>query len=430
MFLWTSLDRSLNNCKVQKKLIITSYRSGILTALFENGEAVELQYEADKEEALLGNIYVGRVEQVVKNIDAAFVSFGKEKIGYYSLRDNKFPCFLNPKKNTTPVQGDLLLVQVSKEPVKTKEYTLTSNLNLTGRYAVLTVGNNQMSISGKITDISWKEACKEACKHCCTPEYGFIVRTNAKAVSFETILEEMEELSERFRSLRDKAQFLRAHSLVLQAPVSYLKNLRDVYDPDLTEILTDKPEIYNGLKAYLCEQGQEELLEKISFYQDSMLSLFHLYSLQSVIEQALKKRVWLKSGANLVIEPTEALTVIDVNTGKYSGKKNVEETRLAINKEAAKEIAKQLRLRNISGIIIVDFINMDSSQAVTELLDYFTTQLRKDPVRTYLAGMTNLGLAEITRRKGKKPFAEQLMELEMCEKQCRKEEKKNEEIIY
>ncbi len=411
-----SLDRTLNNNQKQKKLIITSYQSGILIALFENGEAVELQYEADQEENLLGNIYVGRVEKVVKNIDAAFLSFGKNRTGYYSQKDNTCPCFLNPKKNTTLAQGDLLLVQVSKEPVKSKEYTLTSAINLTGRYAVLTVGNTQMSISGKITDTAWRDACREACKHCCTQEYGFIVRTNAEKASFDTIIKEMEELADRLHSIQEKARCLRAHSLLLRAPASYLKNLRDVYDSDLTEILTDKPEIYHELKAYLCENDQTELIEKLSLYQDSMQSLFHLYSFQAVIEHALKKRVWLKSGANLVIEPTEALTVIDVNTGKYSGKKNVEETRLAINKEAAKEIAKQLRLRNISGIIIVDFINMDSSQAVTELLDYFNTQLRKDPVRTYLAGMTNLGLAEITRQKGRKPFAEQLMELEMCEK--------------
>lgn len=430
MYHWTSLGKTLNDGQRQKKLIITSYQKGILTALFENGEAVELQYEADSEESLLGNIYVGRVEQVVKNIDAAFLSFGKERTGYYSLKDNKCPCFLNPKNNASFHQGDLLLVQVSKEPVKTKEYTLTSDFSLTGRYAVLTVGNNQMSISGKITDMAWRDACKEACKHCCTKEYGFIVRTNAGKVSFEVILKEMEELADRFHFIREKARCLSAHSLILKAPVSYLKNLRDVYDSDLTEILTDKPEIYDGLKAYLSEKEQTELLGKLSLYQDSLQSLFHLYSLKAVMESALKKRVWLRSGANLVIESTEALTVIDVNTGKYSGKKNVEETRLIINKEAAKEIAKQLRLRNISGIIIVDFINMDSSQSVSELLDYFTTQLRKDPVRTYLAGMTNLGLAEVTRQKGRKPFAEQLMELEMCEKQRRKEEKKNEEIIY
>ena len=143
-------------------------------------------------------------------------------------------------------------------------------------------------------------------------------------------------------------------------------------------------------------------------YKDPLLPLINLYSLSTVVERALKSKVWLKSGGYLVIEPTEALTVIDVNTGKCVIKKNVEETRQIINKEAAKEIAKQLRIRNISGIIIVDFINMDSEQATNELMAYFSTELRKDPIRTYLAGITNLGLAEVTRKKSRKSFMEQM----------------------
>ena len=143
-----------------KKLIITHYQTGILIALFENNEIVELQYEDEKEQSLLGNIYVGRVKQVVKNINAAFLSFGEEQTGYYSLTDNRNPYFLNKKKNNIPVQGDLILVQVSKEPIKTKDATLTSHINLTGKYAVLTVGNSQMSISSKIQDENWKVSCR------------------------------------------------------------------------------------------------------------------------------------------------------------------------------------------------------------------------------------------------------------------------------
>lgn len=416
---------SEKNNKIEKKLIITSFQNGILTALSENGEIVELQYEDKARESLLGNIYVGRVEQVVKNIDAAFLSFGKEKngkekTGYYSIQDNKCPCFLNPKKNNVPAAGDLLLVQVSKEPVKTKEPTLTSDFSLTGRYAVLTVGNSQMSISGKITDSAWREACREACKACCTQDYGFIIRTNAYDSPLEEIKKELGELAARYHAIKKNALYLAAHSLVYQAPASYLKNLRDVYDKDLTEMITDEPAIYEQLKDYL--GSQPDLLKKLRLYEDSLLPLSKLYSISAVTERALKKRVWLKSGANLVIEPTEALTVIDVNTGKYSGKKNAEQTRLAINKEAAKEIAKQLRLRNLSGIIIVDFINMESGQAEEELLSYFSLELKKDPVRTYLAGMTKLGLAEVTRQKGRKPFMEQLMEYSPVKETNKKKE--------
>ncbi len=391
---------------MNKKLIITRYREGILTALSEAGEIIELQYEDESQESILGNIYVGRIEQVVKNIDAAFLSFGDGKTGYYSLKDNKCPCFLNPKKNLVPVQGDLILVQVSKEAVKTKEPTLTSDFSLTGRYAVLTVGNNHMSISGKISDEDWKAACRTACGPYCTETYGFIIRTNAYRVPLAEIITEIEELAALYEKLIKDALYMSARSLLYRAPASYLKNLRDVYQEDLTEIITDEPSIYDQMKSYL--ENQPDLYRKLVLYEDPMLSLSALYNLSAAAERALKSRVWLKSGGYLVIEPTEALTVIDVNTGKCAVRKNAEETRLAINKEAAKEIAKQLRLRNLSGIIIVDFINMNAEKAEKELLDYFSEELKRDPVRTCLAGITNLGLAEVTRKKGKKPFMEQL----------------------
>lgn len=399
------LDRTLNNNL--KKLIITGYKNGLLIALSEHGEIVELQYEEAGQESILGNIYVGRVEQVVKNIDATFLSFADGRMGYYSIKDNKCPYFLNPKTKQTPVQGDLLLVQVAKEAVKTKEPTLSSHISLTGRYAVLTVGNTHMSISGKIQDEEWKAACRNACRPYCTEEYGFIIRTNAYQLPMEEIIAEIAELSRQYEALKKQALYMTARSLVYQAPASHLKNLRDVYQEDLDEIITDDPEIFQEMKDYLKEQPQ--LQQKLSLYEDKLLSLSSLYSLTMVTERALKSHVWLKSGAYLVIEPTEALTVIDVNTGKCVTRKNAEETKLAINKESAKEIAKQLRLRNLSGIIIVDFINMDSKEAEKELLEYFSHELHKDPVKTYLAGLTNLGLAEVTRKKVKRPFREQLI---------------------
>lgn len=389
-----------------KKLIITSYREGLLIALSENGEIVELQYEETGQESILGNIYVGRVEQVVKNIDAAFLSFSDGMVGYYSVKDNPCPYFLNAKTREVPVQGDLLLVQVSKEAVKSKEPTLSSRISLTGKYAVLTVGNTRMSISGKISDEKWKNVCRTACQPYCTEEYGFIIRTNAYQSSMEAIISEIEELSGQYREIKQQALYRKAHSLVYRAPASYLKNLRDVYQEDLDEIITDVPEVLENMEDYLREQPN--LKQKLTLYTDKLLNLSALYNLSTVTERALKSHVWLRSGAYLVIEPTEALTVIDVNTGKCMLRKNVEETKLEINKESAKEIAKQLRLRNLSGIIIVDFINMESEKAEKDLLHYFSHELHKDPVKTYLAGLTSLGLAEVTRKKVKKPFREQI----------------------
>lgn len=400
-----SSDRTLN-----KKLIITRYANGLLTALSEAGDIVELQYEDDSAEGILGNIYVGRVEQVVSNIDAAFISFDKDRKGYYSIKDNKHPCFLSQKRDSSLVPGDLLLVQVEKEAVKTKEPTLTSDISLAGRYAVLTAGNSHMSISGKIRDEVWKESCRAACRQYCTESYGFIVRTNSYEAPLDEITAEICRLSAQYEEIMTAAQYRNAHSLIYRAPSACLKSLRDLCSEELTEILTDEPLLYEQLRDYL-RDNHPSMLERLVLYEDSLLSLSRLYSLAAVTEHALRSRVWLKSGGYLVIEPTEALTVIDVNTGKCAVKKDGEATRLSINKEAAKEIAKQLRLRNLSGIIIVDFINTDSKEAQKELLDYFSLELRKDPIKTYLAGMTNLGLAEVTRKKIRKPFMEQLKQM-------------------
>lgn len=391
---------------MSKKLVITEYRTGILTALLENRDVVELQYEDRNQTGILGNIYIGRVEHIVKNINAAFVNFMPGQTGYYSLEDNKNPVFLNPKANNRVLEGDLILVQVSKENMKTKSPTLTSNFNFTGKYAVLTMGNARLSFSGKIKDEGWKQDCREALREFRNDDYGFIIRTNAYEAGIPPLTKEIQELVYLYEKIRRESIHKTALSLIYRAPASYISNIRDVYQEELEEILTDNTELLDEIKNYLSDEPK--LLSLLRLYEDSMISLFDLYGLKTVTERALNSRVWMKSGAYLVIEPTEALVVIDVNTGKYVGKRDARDTRFLINLEAAKEIAKQLRLRNLSGIIIVDFINMDSPEEEKALLKAFDTYLKQDPVRTVLSGMTGLGLVELTRKKVKKPFMEQL----------------------
>ena len=197
------------------------------------------------------------------------------------------------------------------------------------------------------------------------------------------------------------------YSCLYKTLPSYIAGIRDSYAGGLEEIVTDCPDLYGQLKEYL-ETSQAEDAGKLKLYTDRLLSLGKLYSLDNALSKALDKRVWLKSGGYLVIEPTEAMVVIDVNTGKYEGKKKLEETVLKINLEAAAEIARQLRLRNLSGIIIVDFIDMEREEDRKALLAHLVEVVSRDPVKTTVVDMTALNLVELTRKKVRKPLHEQV----------------------
>lgn len=420
----------------------------LISALYdENRKMIEVRPEPVDSATILGNIYIGRVENIVKNLNAAFVKISPEQNCYLSLEDLKHPVFtkrLSGKKALAA--GEELLVQVSREALKTKEPAVTTNLNFTGTYAVLTTGNRNFSVSSKLSKelrrhyqelLAKMEACSEPVLQKAelsgddtltgtSPkrEYGIIIRTNAAEVSDETVLEEIHRLAAQYRRVVETAKYKTCYSLLCREPASYLKHISDLRQDTLAEIVTDDREIFEQI----CENYQipESALNtsgsvsvpvnefetkeqlKLRFYADKALSLSALYSVKAGVEDALKERVWLKSGAYLIIQPTEALTVIDVNTGKNIAKKDVQENFLKVNKEAAVEIARQLRLRNISGIVVVDFMNLTSKEGKEELLSTFRAALRQDPVPTQLVDMTKLGLVEVTRKKVRKSLMESL----------------------
>ena len=394
------------------KLLITRWGDQILTALTENGKFLSFNLEPAEQTGLLGNIYIGKVKNIVKNINSAFIDLGNGLTGYYSLTDNKTHLFTDAAAKTQdshrPLrQGDEILVQVERDAVKTKDPVLTSNLNFTGKYLVLTQGKKQIGFSGKIRDKAWKQHMQALLEKETDRSFGLIVRTNAKEAAEEEILQELELLARRRQTLLASASHRTCYSLLASSEPSYISSIRDAYTSELEAIVTDDKDCYEAVRQYL-EENQPEDLEKLSFYEDPMLSLSKLYSLETALEQALGKHVWLKSGGYLVIEPTEALTVIDVNTGKYAGKKTQAETIFKINQEAAAETARQLRLRNLSGIIVVDFIDMETEEERLRLMSLLERELLKDPVKTVLVDMTRLGLVEITRKKVKRPLAEQV----------------------
>jgi len=395
---------------MKRKLVITKIDNKIVSALYENGEPAELHCTKKQEASVaeLGNIYVGKVKNIVGNISAAFVEIGNGIECYYSIPENPTPIFTRKVGKKSINAGDELLVQVSKEAVKTKVPTVTSKLSFTGKFCVLTTGDTRMGASLKL-EKEEKERLTQIAKEYMSENYGLIMRTNAKGISEDVLKNEIEKLIQEYEKIVLSAQTRVCFSCLKKAPEAYLTELKNVQQEGLEEIVVEDYEIYEETKNYL-ESYQPEDLNKLRLYEDKLLPLHKLYNLEKQIEKALKEKVWMKSGAYLVIEPTEALTVIDVNTGKCIDKKKDDKAYLKINKEAAKEVAKQIRLRNLTGIILIDFINLSSKELTDELLDFFERELKKDPIATTLVDITKLQLVEVTRKKIRKPFHEAFCE--------------------
>lgn len=396
---------------MKRKLVITKLEGKIITAVLENDEVVELHCAKQEESnhlTELGNIYIGKVKNMVGNIGAAFVEIGKGVECYYAIEENDEPIFTHKIGKKPLCVGDELVVQVSKEAVKTKVPTVTSKLSFTGKYAVLTFGDTRIGASAKLGKEE-RERLISIAREFASDKYGFIMRTNAKEVHKDILIGELRQLISDYEAVVMTAQTRVPFSCLKRAPRQYLRELKNIYQDGLTDIIVEDLDLYEEIKDFLI-QNQPEDLEKLRLYQEKLLPLHKLYGIEKQIERALKERVWMKSGAYLVIQPTEALTVIDVNTGKCIDKRKDDKAYFKINMEACIEVAKQIRLRNLSGIIIVDFINMNSQELTEELLRRFEHELHKDAIATTLVDMTKLQLVEVTRKKIKKPFHEAFSE--------------------
>ncbi len=362
-----------------------------------------------KSHGILGNIYIGKVKHILKNIQSAFVEIGDGQVCYLSLKEAKNPIFTTDKKDGTIRCGDEILVQVSREAMRTKEPVVTTNISFPGKYTVITTGKKYLGLSGKMSPEekeTWKERLSSFFDDF---PFGIILRTNAKNVSFPIVEEELKKGRKELEKLFSIAKHRTCFSLIKESAKQYLIQVRDLYSQHLEGIVTDDPKVYKEINDYLSSYEPENL-HKLTFYQDKLLPLAKLYSFETTIKEALSKKIWLKSGGYLVIEQTEALVAVDVNTGKYIGNKKMQDTFLKINREAAKEIAYQLRLRNLSGIILIDFIDMEEKEYQEMLLRELGLHFSKDPIQTTLVDMTVLHLVEVTRKRIRKPLWEQIQE--------------------
>lgn len=396
---------------MKNQLLITQRDDKVLTVWVEENRICQIQAEPLSQEGILGNIYVGKVRNIVKNINAAFVEFQKGQMGYLSLEGDFCPIHTDGTKHeqNRVLIGDEIIVQVEKEAVKTKPPTLTGYLDLPGKYVVLTVGKPQISVSRKIRDKEIRERLKLVLQQNCeSEEYGLIARTNSATADIAELESEIKGLRERYQQLVQYGIHKTQFSCLYQAPAAYLENIKNIYQDKMQEIVTDSEWIYDEVKVFLEENHWENQLQ-LSLWNTDNGKMDAVYDISKTIQKGIQQKVWLKHGGYLIVQQTEALVSIDVNTGKaISKKKDVQKNFLKVNLEAAVEIAYQLRLRNLSGIIIVDFIDMNTEEANLELMDTFRRELGKDPVPAKLVDMTKLGLVEVTRKKVRKPLYEQL----------------------
>lgn len=385
-----------------KQFVFTQWNNEKLGILFEDGKAMEIRCYEDS--SILGNVYRARVSNLSPNINAAFVDIKKGESCYLSMDD-----YHGEKLKT----GDLVTVQVVRDKIKTKRYAVTTDISLQGDYAVTTLFA-PVGVSSKIADNARKKELKNLMRNLLITEQdaqlqladknaaeierikkltlGGIIRTQAEQAEDTAIEQEIKTQTRQLYSIMKKAEYAPQYTCLYHTEVEYIKDIRRMHALQDVEIITDIPEVV-------------EAVPEISLYTDEY-TLTLRYSLAGLLEKALSKRAYLKSGAYLVIEPTEAMTVIDVNSGKSIKGRNAEEQFLKINIEAAREIARQLRLRNISGIVMIDFINMKEEEHNRELMKVLSESVRIDPVRTTVVDMTKLGLVELTRQKGKRALHE------------------------
>jgi len=453
----TTEEQTLRNTD-HAKLLFTTYHGKQCALMIQYDRLWEAAF-FPQTSGKIGAVYIGKVKNIAQNLDACFVEIAKGEICFLSLKNATVPHLLNRQFDGRILEGDELLVQVIRDAQKSKRASVTAEISLSNDYFAIMLGATKVNYSLKLND-GKKEAIKKLLtenallKNGCLvqecgqllsaadynkfksdgilidslqlPSVGMVVRTMAgEAVSQgqdSVLLEALYDLSAHFIKLLYIAKYRSCFSCLKTASSPYEAIVRQfategICIPDeekisereniCREIITDQESIYAQLAEY-CEKAPEIDL-KVRFYQDNMLPLSTLYSLDKKLEIALGKRIWLKSGGYLIIEPTEALTVIDVNSGKYEAGNGSASAYRKINMEAAREVAIQLRLRNLSGIIIVDFINMKAAKDNKELMDYLKAMVKSDKIQTTVVDMTPLGLVEITRRKTSKPLKEQFM---------------------
>lgn len=400
-----------------RKIIVNATGREARVAVLEGGRLVELYIERPEDRRIVGNIYKGKVENVLPGMQAAFIDIGMDKNAFLYVDD----CLLHdmertkkkkPSINELITKGQEVMVQVSKEAFGTKGARVTMQLSLPGRYIVYLPNEPYIGVSRRIQSEKERERLRETVSGILGPNEGVILRTLAEGVSCAELAADILFLRARFEQAQAEKKEARPPKLMYEDLDLVSRVVRDFVGEDTEEVMIDSRPRHTELRSLL-GRSQPELAEKITLYTGRE-DIFAHYDLDGEIERALRRKVWLKSGGYLVIDQTEALTVFDVNTGKFTGSHDLEQTVVKTNLEACREIVRQLRLRNIGGIIIIDFIDMGEEKNRDRVRECMEVELRKDKTKTHLLGFTRLGLLEMTRKKERHNLSDVLLRTCPC----------------
>ena len=376
-------------------------------AVVEDGQLVELYLERESSERIVGSIYKGVVKNILPGMQAAFVDIGLDKNAFLYV-DNLVQITSITGKDAVkpPIQsllkeGQEIMVQITKEPSGTKGARITAQITLPGRYLVLTPTSDQGAVSRRIQNPAERQRLQELADDLKPETMGLIIRTIGEGAAKEDLIQDQEQLMLIWESVKSRFHDLATKGLVYRDLGLCQRILRDVFSADVNRLMVNSKALYNEVQDYL-DMTEPKLKPKV--FVCNMEELFEKYAIRQEMSTALARKVWLKNGSYLIFDKTEALSVIDVNTGKYVGSTNLTDTILRTNIEAAREIARQLRIRNIGGIIIIDFIDMETENHKQKVLDVLVEEFNKDRVRTHILGFTALGLVEITRKKVRQPL--------------------------
>lgn len=390
---------------MQKELLVDVQEEQILVTVVENGILMEVYVEREFNKRIVGNIYLGLVKNVLPGMQAAFVDIGLERNAFLFVEDavpskNMLDeTFKSPQVNICDVlkEGQQILVQVSKEPVGSKGARVTTNITIPGRYTVLMPYVEYVGVSRRIESEEERERLKKIASKIKSKTMGMIVRTVAEGAGEKEIETDLQNLQAVWAKIEKKLTRTAAPKVLYKDLGLTQRMVRDLLDEKVSRIIVNCPEVKEQiLEAMILLDCQHKY--RVVFEEGDILEK---YSILSQLDQAFNKRVWLKSGAYIVIDQTEALTAIDINTGKYIGKDDLQSTVLNTNLQATAEIARQLRLRNIGGIIIIDFIDMEKPEHKQLVIDSLEKELKNDKTKTSIMGITSLGLVEMTRKKAR-----------------------------
>jgi ribonuclease G len=403
------------------ELIINATFSETRIAFLENGILTEFFIERKNDRSIVGNIYKGRVVRILPGMDAAFVDIGLEKSAFLYVADIVVDVMMyeefaeasaavepNGRIEGVLEEGQEIIVQVSREPIGQKGTRATSRITLPGRLLVLMSATEHVGVSRRIADEEERKRLATVLKKICPKGFGLIARTACEGKKEDELLADLDFLRRMWESIQGKARKVRAPALLHQDLRIIFRVIRDLHGHGLKRIVVDDAVLYKRVEEFLKEYLPEEQCEVEFFHENE--NIFESYRVELEISKLTQKKIWLKSGGYIVFDYTEALSAIDVNTGKYLGRRGLEDTILKTNLEAVKEIAYQIRLRNLGGIIVVDFIDMERKESRETVFQALLDALKRDRIKTFAYPISELGLVQLTRKRTRENMVTMLTE--------------------